>query len=70
MCIAEVDQQPAHRRQLYGGNQAATERMLHFGRELKGMSIQLKREYGSNDANRKLLHVSHQEFNHTGQAIT
>lgn len=43
------------RRQLCGGTQAAVERMLQFGRELHAMSEQLKREQGSNTANKKAL---------------
>lgn len=42
-------------RQLCGGNQAATERMIQFGRELQALSEQLCREYGKNAAHKKML---------------
>uniref|UniRef100_T1IZ84 Ran-binding protein 9 n=1 Tax=Strigamia maritima TaxID=126957 RepID=T1IZ84_STRMM len=50
----EVDV-PSNKKTLCGGNQVAIERMLHFGRELQSMSIQLRREQGKNDANKKML---------------
>lgn len=40
-----------------GGNQAAVEKMLQFGRELQAMSVQLCREFGKNDHNKKALQV-------------
>ncbi|XP_020790633.1 ran-binding protein 10 [Boleophthalmus pectinirostris] len=42
-------------RQLCGGNQAATERMIQFGRELQALSEQLCREYGKNNTHKKML---------------
>uniref|UniRef100_A0A8D0B2N5 RAN binding protein 10 n=1 Tax=Sander lucioperca TaxID=283035 RepID=A0A8D0B2N5_SANLU len=42
-------------RQLCGGNQAATERMIHFGRELQALNEQLGREYGKNATHKKML---------------
>ena len=45
------------RRQLCGGNPAAIERMLQYGRELQSMSVQLKQQYGKNPANKKALQV-------------
>ncbi|XP_035679367.1 ran-binding protein 9-like isoform X1 [Branchiostoma floridae] len=45
----------SQRRQLCGGSQAAIEKMLQFGRELQGMSVQLRRQYGKNEANKKVL---------------
>uniref|UniRef100_A0A4W3K3L9 RAN binding protein 10 n=1 Tax=Callorhinchus milii TaxID=7868 RepID=A0A4W3K3L9_CALMI len=42
-------------RQLCGGNQAATERMIQFGRELQALSEQLCREYGKNATHKKML---------------
>uniref|UniRef100_A0A8C9T4T2 RAN binding protein 10 n=1 Tax=Scleropages formosus TaxID=113540 RepID=A0A8C9T4T2_SCLFO len=42
-------------RQLCGGNQAATERMIQFGRELQALSEQLCREYGKNPTHKKML---------------
>uniref|UniRef100_A0A8D0AYC8 RAN binding protein 10 n=1 Tax=Sander lucioperca TaxID=283035 RepID=A0A8D0AYC8_SANLU len=41
--------------QLCGGNQAATERMIHFGRELQALNEQLGREYGKNATHKKML---------------
>ncbi|KAK2085283.1 Ran-binding protein 10 [Saguinus oedipus] len=43
------------RRQLCGGNQAATERIILFGRELQALSEQLGREYGKNLAHTEML---------------
>ncbi|XP_060932257.1 ran-binding protein 10 isoform X4 [Limanda limanda] len=42
-------------KQLCGGNQAATERMIQFGRELQGLNEQLCREYGKNATHKKML---------------
>uniref|UniRef100_A0A673HEZ0 Ran-binding protein 10 n=1 Tax=Sinocyclocheilus rhinocerous TaxID=307959 RepID=A0A673HEZ0_9TELE len=42
-------------RQLCGGNQAATERMIQFGRELQALSEQLCRQYGKNATHKKML---------------
>uniref|UniRef100_A0A8C2YVS4 RAN binding protein 10 n=1 Tax=Cyclopterus lumpus TaxID=8103 RepID=A0A8C2YVS4_CYCLU len=42
-------------RQLCGGNQAATERMIQFGRELQVLNEQLCREYGKNATHKKML---------------
>ncbi|XP_017321309.1 ran-binding protein 10 isoform X6 [Ictalurus punctatus] len=42
-------------RQLCGGNQAATERMIQFGRELQALSEQLSRQYGKNAMHKKML---------------
>lgn len=44
--------------QLCGGNRAATERMIQFGRELQVLSEQLFREYGKNTAHKKMLQVT------------
>lgn len=44
-------------RQLCGGNHAATERMIQFGRELQTLSEQLCREYGKNTTHKKMLQV-------------
>uniref|UniRef100_A0A646QHE9 Ran-binding protein n=1 Tax=Hemiscolopendra marginata TaxID=943146 RepID=A0A646QHE9_9MYRI len=46
---------PPGKRSLCGGNQAAIERMLQFGRELQSMSIQLRREQGKNETNKNML---------------
>ncbi|XP_066874440.1 ran-binding protein 10 isoform X1 [Kogia breviceps] len=43
------------RRRLCGGNQAATERIILFGRELQALSEQLGREYGKNLAHTEML---------------
>lgn len=50
----EVDS-PSQKRQLCGGSQAAIEKMLQFGRELQGMSQQLRRQYGKNETNKRAL---------------
>ncbi|KAG7523100.1 ran-binding protein 10 [Solea senegalensis] len=42
-------------KQFCGGNQAATERMIQFGRELQALSEQLCREYGKNATHKKML---------------
>ena len=57
MLYSDVDP-PTQRRQLCGGNQAAIEKMLQFGKDLQAMSQQLRREYGKNPANKKALQVS------------
>ncbi|KAH9502660.1 Ran-binding protein 9 [Bulinus truncatus] len=46
---------PSNRRQMCGGNEAAIEKMLSFGRELKMMSQRLRKEFGKNEANKKAL---------------
>uniref|UniRef100_A0A4W3K3J7 RAN binding protein 10 n=1 Tax=Callorhinchus milii TaxID=7868 RepID=A0A4W3K3J7_CALMI len=51
--ILQTDDCP--QRQLCGGNQAATERMIQFGRELQALSEQLCREYGKNATHKKML---------------
>ncbi|XP_028905572.1 ran-binding protein 10 isoform X2 [Ornithorhynchus anatinus] len=48
-----VDGRP--RRQLCGGNQAATERIILFGRELQALSEQLGKEYGKNVTHKEML---------------
>lgn len=48
-------------RQLCGGNQAATERMIQFGRELQALSEQLCRQYGKNATHKKMLQVGEDE---------
>ena len=55
-CVSEVDQ-PVSRRQLCGGIPAAIQKMLQFGRQLHSMGEQLKREFGTNNANKKALLV-------------
>ncbi|KAK6477073.1 ran-binding protein 10 [Huso huso] len=42
-------------RLLCGGNQAAIERMIQFGRELQGLNEQLCREYGKNVTHKQML---------------
>ncbi|XP_015242695.1 PREDICTED: ran-binding protein 10-like, partial [Cyprinodon variegatus] len=42
-------------KQFCGGNQAATERMIQFGRELQALSEQLCRDYGTNTTHKKML---------------
>ena len=46
------------RRQMCGGNQAAIERTLAFGRELQTLSVTLRRQHGKNELNKKMLRVS------------
>lgn len=53
------------RRQLCGGNQAATERIILFGRELQALSEQLGREYGKNLAHTEMLQVRSKPGPHT-----
>ncbi|KAM9807952.1 ran-binding protein 10 [Neosynchiropus ocellatus] len=51
-----TEEEPYRRsRQLCGGNQAATERMIQFGRELQALNDQLCREYGKNTTQEKML---------------
>uniref|UniRef100_A0A8C7XEN1 RAN binding protein 10 n=1 Tax=Oryzias sinensis TaxID=183150 RepID=A0A8C7XEN1_9TELE len=50
-----IDDGCGNSRQLCGGNQAATERMIQFGRELQALSEQLCREYGKNATHKKML---------------
>ena len=57
MVIYYVEVDCNSKRQLCGGTQAAVECMLQFGRELHAMSEQLRRDHGSNPANKKALRV-------------
>ncbi|XP_030620471.1 ran-binding protein 10 isoform X2 [Chanos chanos] len=50
-----VTEESGSSRQLCGGNQAATERLIQFGRELQALSEQLCREYGKNATHKKML---------------
>uniref|UniRef100_A0A669BXR2 RAN binding protein 10 n=2 Tax=Oreochromis TaxID=8139 RepID=A0A669BXR2_ORENI len=50
-----IDEVCSHSRQLCGGNQAATERMIQFGRELQALNEQLCQEYGKNATHKKML---------------
>uniref|UniRef100_A0AAQ5YR38 Ran-binding protein 10 n=1 Tax=Amphiprion ocellaris TaxID=80972 RepID=A0AAQ5YR38_AMPOC len=50
-----IDEGCSNGRQLCGGNQAATERMIQFGRELQALNEQLCREYGKNATHKKML---------------
>uniref|UniRef100_A0A667XNQ2 RAN binding protein 10 n=1 Tax=Myripristis murdjan TaxID=586833 RepID=A0A667XNQ2_9TELE len=50
-----LDEGCSSSRQLCGGNQAATERMIQFGRELQALNEQLCREYGKNATHKKML---------------
>ncbi|XP_004564667.1 ran-binding protein 10 [Maylandia zebra] len=50
-----TDEVCSHSRQLCGGNQAATERMIQFGRELQALNEQLCQEYGKNTTHKKML---------------
>uniref|UniRef100_A0A8C8H986 Ran-binding protein 10 n=1 Tax=Oncorhynchus tshawytscha TaxID=74940 RepID=A0A8C8H986_ONCTS len=53
--ILQAEDDSCASRQLCGGNQAATERMIQFGRELQGLNEQLCREYGKNATHKKML---------------
>lgn len=55
-CLS-ADEGCSNSRQLCGGNQAATERMIQFGRELQALNEQLCREYGKNATHKKMLQV-------------
>ncbi|KAL6107256.1 ranbp10 [Pungitius sinensis] len=50
-----TDESCSNGRQLCGGNLAATERMIQFGRELQALNEQLCREYGKNATHKKML---------------
>nr|XP_020459922.1 ran-binding protein 10 isoform X3 [Monopterus albus] len=49
------DEGCSNSKQLCGGNQAATERMIQFGRELQALNEQLCHEYGKNATHKKML---------------
>ncbi|KAK3873264.1 hypothetical protein Pcinc_021714 [Petrolisthes cinctipes] len=51
----EVESSSAGGRKMCGGNPAAIERMLAFGREVQHMSQVLRRDLGKNDHNKKIL---------------
>lgn len=55
--LCPEDEGCTNSRQLCGGNQAATERMIQFGRELQALNEQLCREYGKNATHKKMLQV-------------
>lgn len=57
MCVLPADESCSNSKQLCGGNQAATERMIQFGRELQALNEQLCREYGKNATHKKMLQV-------------
>lgn len=57
MCLLPEEDGCTNSRQLCGGNQAATERMIQFGRELQALNEQLCREYGKNATHKKMLQV-------------
>ncbi|RUS75825.1 hypothetical protein EGW08_016417 [Elysia chlorotica] len=46
---------PNQRRQMCGGNEAAIEKMLAFGKDLKMMSQRLRKNFGKNEENKKAL---------------
>lgn len=46
---------PNQRRQMCGGNEAAIEKMLAFGKDLKMMSQRLRKDFGKNEENKKAL---------------
>lgn len=55
--ITEVESSSMGSRKMCGGNPAAIERMLAFGREVQHMSQVLRRDLGKNDHNKKILQV-------------
>lgn len=57
VCLLPADEGCSNGKQLCGGNQAATERMIQFGRELQALNDQLCREYGKNATHKKMLQV-------------
>lgn len=57
VCVSPADEAFRSSRQLFGRNQAATERMILFGRELQALNEQLCREYGKNTTHKKMLQV-------------
>lgn len=59
-CLCVLDDSCTSR-QLCGGNQAATERMIQFGRELQALSEQLCRQYGKNATHKKMLQVGEEK---------
>lgn len=65
VCLLPADVGCSNSRQLCGGNQAATERMIQFGRELQALNEQLCREYGKNATHKKMLQVHTQPHLHT-----
>ena len=52
------------RQQAYLGNAASIERILQFGRDLHTMGEQLKKEHGTNEANKKALKVCRCRFDY------
>ncbi|XP_032436301.1 ran-binding protein 10 [Xiphophorus hellerii] len=55
ICNGVTDEGRRSSKQLCGGNQAATERMIQFGRELQALSEQLCHDYGTNITHKKML---------------
>lgn len=55
ICNGLTDKGRSNGKQLCGGNQAATERMIQFGRELQALSEQLCHDYGTNTTHKKML---------------
>uniref|UniRef100_A0A3B3WN28 Ran-binding protein 10 n=1 Tax=Poecilia mexicana TaxID=48701 RepID=A0A3B3WN28_9TELE len=55
ICNGVTDKGRRSSKQLCGGNQAATERMIQFGRELQALSEQLSHDYGTNTTHKKML---------------
>lgn len=61
-CVSPADEGCSSSKQLCGGNQAATEKMIQFGRELQTLSEQLCREFGTNTTHKKMLQVRRDGF--------
>lgn len=65
VCLSPADEAYRNSRQLCGGNHAATEKMIQFGRELQALNEQLCREYGKNTTHKKMLQVYTHTHMHT-----
>ncbi|KAM4734531.1 ran-binding protein 10 isoform 1-T1 [Anableps anableps] len=55
ICNGVTEDGRRNSKQLCAGNQAATERMIQFGRELQALSEQLCHDYGTNTTHKKML---------------
>ncbi|KAM4734532.1 ran-binding protein 10 isoform 2-T2 [Anableps anableps] len=55
VCVSPAEDGRRNSKQLCAGNQAATERMIQFGRELQALSEQLCHDYGTNTTHKKML---------------
>ncbi|KAK7483031.1 hypothetical protein BaRGS_00025694 [Batillaria attramentaria] len=53
--MEDMDVEGPSSKQLCGGNRLAIEKMLQFGRELQGMSQQLRQQFGHSETNKKAI---------------